>query len=560
MPHLHAPLSALQRRTTLETIDNSHFDLIIIGGGITGAGIALDAASRGLRPLLLEMQDFGAGTSSRSTKLIHGGLRYLKQGEVGLVREVGQERALLHNNAPHIVKPKKMLLPIIENGSLGKYSTSMGLFVYDLLAGVEMKEWRSMHTKEQTLVIEPLLRNDIIIGGGLYFEYQTDDARLTIEVMKTAAKFDAVCLNYVEMVGFHYNEKGIAIGVKAIDKINHTAHSFYAPAIVNAAGPWVDDVRRRDQVIKGKRLHLTKGVHIVVPYHRLPLQQAAYFDVKDGRMIFAVPRQDSLYIGTTDTNYTDRPVRPEATRQDVQYLIDAVNAIFPSAQLTIDDVTSTWAGVRPLIHEDGKGPAELSRKDEIFISPSGVISIAGGKLTGFRKMAERTVDAVIKKLYQKQDRAIKTCISDKIKLSGGTFAKPEDFDAYLQQLITTHSPTTGIDQINDLANKYGRNADIIFRIMAEPNIAHRRKTNDQKLLLAELHYGIRYEMVSTLSDFLIRRTGRLYFDRPNIDQYRTLLLNELSKVLCLSRQQQQQQAEEFEKEYNAVMKFKTDLE
>lgn len=559
MPPLHAQLSSLHRHSTLQSIDNNRFDLIIIGGGITGAGIALDAASRGLRPLLLEMQDFGAGTSSRSTKLIHGGLRYLKQGEVGLVREVGQERALLHHNAPHIVRPKKMLLPIIENGSLGRHSTSMGLFVYDLLAGVEMKEWRSMHNKEETLALEPLLRQDIVIGGGLYFEYQTDDARLTIEVLKTAAKFDAICLNYVEVVGFHYDENGKAIGVKAIDRIGQTAHSVYAPIIVNAAGPWVDSVRSRDQIVKGKRLHLTKGVHIVVPYEKLPLQQAVYFDVKDGRMIFAIPRQNTLYIGTTDTNYNLRPERPGVTIDDVQYLLEAVNTIFPSAQLGVEHVLSTWSGVRPLIHEDGKDPSELSRKDEIFLSPSGIISIAGGKLTGFRKMAQRTVDKVMKKLYIVGTHELKVCITDKIKLSGGNFAHLNDFTTFVQELTQTYAPQQlSATQISNLADKYGRNTDQILQIWSEADIARRRKTPEQKLLLAELHYGIRYEMVISLADFLIRRTGRLYFERPDIAQYRDMLLDEIAKVLQLSRRQKQEQAEEFEKEYNSVLHFTQD--
>jgi glycerol-3-phosphate dehydrogenase len=561
-PHL----SAINRTALVEQLTDAatapHFDLLVIGGGITGAGIALDAASRGLKVLLLEMQDFSAGTSSRSTKLIHGGLRYLKQGDVKLVQEVGQERALLHRNAPHIVKPKKMLLPIIQQGALGKYSTSFALFVYDLIAGVAYKEWRTMHDKDETAQLEPLLRTDILIGGGMYFEYQTDDARLTIEVLKSAVKFGAVCLNYTQVKGLEYDEKGKAIGLRVIDKIASKPFYVYADHIVNAAGPWVDEVRRFDQAVSGKHLRLTKGVHIVVPYSRLPLQQAAYFDVKDGRMIFAIPRGENLYIGTTDTDYKQRHERPQTTAADVRYLLDATNAMYPNAQLNADDVLSSWAGVRPLIQEEGKSPSEVSRRDEIFYSKSGLITIAGGKLTGFRKMAERTVDEVMKQRAKAKKSKLSPCITDKIKLSGGNFGTPETFDIYLNDLVISVAER-GIspEQISDIANKYGKNTEIILHIFDEqsaqnPRWRKKTVTTAQRLLLAELHYGVHYEMVCSLSDFLVRRSGRLYFDRPNIAQYRQLISDELATLLGWTRAQTKQYDAEFETEYQAVVAFK----
>lgn len=549
-------LSAHERPALLSKAREQLFDLIVIGGGITGAGIAFDAASRGLSVLLVEMQDFGAGTSSRSTKLIHGGLRYLKQFEIGLVREVGQERAILHQNAPHIVHPQKMLLPIIEQGSLGKYSTSMGLFVYDLLAGVNVSEWRTMHDKTQTIHLEPLLREDILVGGGLYVEYLSDDARLVIEVMKTAAKFGAICLNYIEATGFSYNENRKVNGVKLKDKATEEAFTASSKIVVNAAGPWVDKVRSHDHSITGKHLRLTKGVHIVVSYKRFPLQQSIYFDVKDGRMIFAIPRQGMVYIGTTDTFYDAAPERPEATLADVQYIIDATNALFPDIHLSTDDVCSTWAGLRPLIYQTGKKASELSRKDEIFYSPGGIISIAGGKLTGFRKMAERTVDVVVKELYKAEDRAVEPCITDQIKLSGGNFATPEDLPQYIETLIETLAPK-GIDaeQVRDWTSKYGKNAEAIAQIFDEKGAEWKRRSLPEKCLLAELHYGIRHEMVCTLSDFLIRRTGRLYFERPQLAQIYPFLHKEMAKIFKWNTKQKAAILQEFEQEYHAVMSF-----
>ena len=255
--------SATKRKEYISSLTNEELDLLVIGGGITGAGIALDAISRGLKVGLIEKSDFGSGTSSRSTKLIHGGLRYLKQLEFGIVREVGQERAILHNNAPHIVIPEKMLLPIIEGGSLGKKSTSLGLFVYDFLAGVKSDERRYMLSKSETLEQEPLLREDILKGGGVYIEYRSDDSRLVIEVMKTAVEKGAICLNYAPCKELLY-ENGKVVGAQFLDDISQQMHTIKAKQTINACGPWVDTIRKIDNSLKGKRLHLTKGVHIVV--------------------------------------------------------------------------------------------------------------------------------------------------------------------------------------------------------------------------------------------------------------------------------------------------------
>ena len=552
---MNKQLSSLLRARILKETAENQYDLIIIGGGITGAGIALDAAARGLKCLLLEMQDFGAGTSSRSTKLIHGGLRYLKQLEVRLVREVGRERAILHQNAPHLVVPRKMLLPIIEHGSLGKYSTSLGLFVYDLLAGVAPDEKRSMHETKTILEMEPLLRTDIVEGGGLYYEYQTDDARLVIEVLKTAIEQGATALNYAKVIDLVYeNEK--VVGVDFLDKVSKKRYSAKSKQIINATGPWVDSFRKKDNSMNNKRLHLTKGVHIVVDYKRLPLQQAAYFDVPDGRMMFAIPKNGITYIGTTDTHFAENPKRPQVDLDDVNYILAGVNQVFPTVNLKLEDVRSSWAGVRPLIHQDGKSPSELSRKDEIFYAPSGLISIAGGKLTGFRKMAERTVDVVVKQLYKKEKRPIENCQTANMKLSGGHFKEAEDIPDYILQL-TEETLGTGLTEkdIEKLVYKYGSNTPIILDMLeADTRL---KLSARQKLLFAELQYGVKYEMVCTLSDFAIRRTGRLYFERDELDDIYFDILDELERLLKLSKQEKLAQLKEFETEFENVVAFKS---
>jgi len=342
--------SGIHREAILEETQNEQFDLIVIGGGITGAGIALDATARGLKVMLVEKKDFAWGTSSRSTKLIHGGLRYLKQLEIRLVREVGLERAIVHQNARHIVIPEKMLLPIIEGGELGKMTSSVALWVYDYLADVDKEERRKMLSKEETLKYEPLLRKDVLKGGGIYYEYRTDDARLTIENLKSAQARGAKSINYTEAVEYFYENEKIS-GVRVKDHVSNKLYDLKAKKIVNATGPWVDEVRGLDDAKLGKkRLHLTKGVHVVVPYEKLPIQQAVYFDVDgDSRMVFAIPRGRVTYVGTTDTTYKSETDEPYTTKSDVEYVLAAANYMFPNTNLTADDVVSTWAGLRPLI-------------------------------------------------------------------------------------------------------------------------------------------------------------------------------------------------------------------
>jgi len=519
------------RQALLRKMSTRHYDLIVIGGGITGAGIALDASLRGLRVALVEKHDFAFGTSSRSTKLIHGGLRYLKQLEFGLVKEVGSERAIVHKLAPHLTVAEKMLLPLNEGRGMGSLLTSFGLKLYDFLAGVKPEDQRRMLTRKQTLKAEPLLKPDDIKGSGLYAEYRTDDARLTTEIIKSAAHFGADILNYAHVTGFVYeNEhvKSIALHDLVLDK----KISVRGAAVVNATGPWVDTLREWDNSKKGKQLHLTKGVHIVVPKEKLPIQQALYFDVPDGRMIFAIPRGRTTYIGTTDTDYKDDIESVATTKADAEYLLNAVNETFPSVKLVFADIESSWAGLRPLIHEEGKSASELSRKDEIFISPSGLISIAGGKLTGYRKMAERVVDLVIKKYFE--EKPLKKCNTDKVKLSGAEFTNAKEVKEYTKRIETQLKPY-GLDyRANYLVSNYGRQTNLIVDKLAK----HSGAKDDLALAKAELWYSVNHEMVITPLDFFVRRTGMLFFDinrlktilDPMLEEFRTTFGWNESKV------------------------------
>jgi len=502
-------LNSNLREEQIRALESSQFDIIIIGGGITGAGILLDAASRGLKAILVEANDYAQGTSSRSTKLIHGGLRYLKQLELNLVRETGLERAIIHKNALHLVHPERMLLPIVENGTLGKLSASLALWVYDFLADVHGNEKRKMLNKNEAIQAEPLLNKDNLLGAGLYYEYRTDDARLTIEVIKTAVAKGVCAFNYCEVYGFLYEDNKI-VGIQAKDKISNKSITIKGNNVINACGPWVDELRKLDAPVSGKSLHLTKGVHIVVPYSRIPLQQSVYFDTEDGRMIFAIPRLGKTYIGTTDTNYKGDILNPTCDADDVEYLLKNVNKNFKDCNLNKSDVVSTWAGLRPLIHEDGKKPSELSRKDEIFISKSGLISIAGGKLTGYRKMAERLVD----KAFRLRNIKITSSQTKHLKLCGNAFENRAAIAKFIEQKYGECKQLLwDKEQITKLVYKYGKNVDEIIEIAFNQNV---RNNPLQSIILAEYEYCKLNEGVMNIDDFVIRRSGISYFE-PEIE-------------------------------------------
>ncbi|MDC1161951.1 FAD-dependent oxidoreductase [Tenacibaculum sp.] len=520
------PFSFFNRELISKELQTNEFDVLIIGGGITGAGIALDAASRGMKVALIEKNDFASGTSSKSTKLIHGGLRYLKQFDFWLVKEVGTERAIVHKLAPHLVIPEKMILPLIEGGTYGSWLTSIGLKVYDVLASVEGEDKRKMLTKMESLEKEPLLPEKILNGAGYYAEYRTDDARLTIEVIKTALNYNAKALNYIESTGFIY-EKNRVVGAEVRDTITNNTFNIKAKYVVNATGPWVDELRQINNSKTGKRLHLTKGIHLVVAHEKLPVKQSVYFDIPDGRMMFAIPRGKVTYFGTTDTNYQLDKNNVETNLVDATYLISAVNNMFPDINLTLNDIESSWAGLRPLIHEEGKSASELSRKDELFVSDSELISIAGGKLTGYRKMAERIVDLVAKKYARRFDKEFEPIQTEDIILSGGPFQNSKAVKIYIDLIYESIKPHNfTMKDAEYLVYNYGKQTDVIIdKFLESPD-----ENPAQKLLISELQFTINHEMVCTPSDFFMRRTGRLFFDRNSVDVYKGLIISEFKKV------------------------------
>ncbi|RDW16552.1 glycerol-3-phosphate dehydrogenase [Oceanobacillus arenosus] len=540
--------SSFDRIDTFNKLENESYDVLIIGGGITGAGIALDAVTRGLKVGLVEMQDFAGGTSSRSTKLVHGGLRYLQQFEIKMVAEIGKERAIVYENGPHVTTPEWMMLPFHKGSTLGPFTTNIGLRVYDFLAGVKKSERRKMLSPQEALQREPLIKKDGLKGAGYYVEYKTDDARLTIEVMKKAVASGVRAINYAKVTDFIYDESKKIVGITVEDQIDQGTYNLYAKKIINAGGPWVDELREIDGSKKGKTLHLTKGIHLVFPKNVFPLEQAIYFDTPDGRMIFAIPRGNKTYVGTTDTTYKGNIAHPVMTEADENYVLNAINYMFPSLKMKKEDVESSWTGIRPLIEEEGKNsPSEISRKDEIFVSDSGLISMAGGKLTGYRKMAEQAVDTVVKQLKAEEGIIYTESATIHLPISGGDVGGSTGFQSFKQQKVN-EGIELGLDEAtaSEFVATYGSNVDILFDIY-QSRKEEAVKENIDPAVFAKLIYAMEYEAAYKPVDFFIRRTGALFFDihwvrtnKENVIQYMAKILqwNEEQRVRYVSELEQ----------------------
>ena len=543
--------SFFDRENTFKELTSKEFDVLIVGGGITGAGIALDAASRGMSVALVEKNDFASGTSSKSTKLIHGGLRYLKQFDFWLVKEVGTERAIVHGLAPHLVIPEKMILPLVVGGTYGSWLTSIGLKIYDVLAAVEGDDKRKMLSKKEALKIEPLLPENILKGAGYYAEYRTDDARLTLELIKTSLRYGAKPINYLEVTDFLYEGTRVS-GAKVKDRLTNKVFDIKSKYVVNATGPWVDGLRQKNQSSANKKLRLSKGVHLVVNHDRFPINQSVYFDIPDGRMMFAIPRGGSTYFGTTDTNYQENKNDVRTSLVDAMYLISAVNNMFDGISISIDDVKSSWAGLRPLIHEEGKPASELSRKDEIYVSNTELISIAGGKLTGYRKMAERIVDLINKKYLRHFNKVFQEVKTEKIVLSGGSFTNHQEVLSYIKT-IQERITKLGFEEKNAayFVYNYGKQTDVIltkFDELTDVDI-------EQRMIKAEVWFSILYESACSPVDFFMRRTGRAYFNIDSVYKHLNLVLTEFSTHFSWNNEILNKKKEELNKELKSITSF-----
>lgn len=524
--------SSKTREETIERLSSEKLDLLIIGGGITGAGLALQAGAKNMKAGLVEMQDFAAGTSSRSTKLVHGGLRYLKQFEVELVAAIAKERAIIHKNAPHIVKPDKMLLPVYHEpeASFNEFSAEIALDLYDKLGGVE-GEWRyEIISKDEVLEEHPVLREEGLINGGLYLDYKNDDARLTIEIMKKAHELGTLIANYVRVIDFIYNENNHIIGVEAEDVLTKTTFEIYATVVVNATGHWSDQTRNLQKGRIQGRMYPVKGVHFVVDSSRLPVKRTIYTDtgLGDHRMIFIIPRGKKTYFGTTETPYSGNFVEPTITKDDIDYLLKAVNHRFPSVNLTVDDIETGWSGLRPLILEEGATDAsKISRGHDVFVSETGLVTIAGGKLTDYRLMAEDTFMTIEDELKMKTGATYPVGDTENIPLSGGDLPEGMTLEDYVNDNLSKGT-AVGLSEedARALIEWYGTNAGTVFSLKDQV----KGDTLPLKVELALL-YGLEYESVISPVDFVLRRTDILLFDTQRMAELKQPIVDYMADYL-----------------------------
>lgn len=552
------------RPTDLATIAATELDVLIIGGGITGAGVAVQAAAAGLKTGLIEMQDFAEGTSSRSTKLVHGGIRYLKQFDVEVVADTVQERAVVQQIAPHIPRADPMLLPIYDepNSTFNMFSVKIAMDLYDRLANVTGKYANYMLTKDEVLAREPQLKKDGLKGGGVYLDFRNNDARLVIENIKQAHADGGIMLSHVKAKEITHNEEGLVNGVIAEDLLTNRELVIRAKIVINTGGPWSDLVRKLDHAIEViPQMRPTKGVHLVVDRERLSVPQPTYFDTGkgDGRMVFVIPREEKTYFGTTDTDYRGDYSQPTVEQADVDYLLEIVNNRYPEANLSLADIEGSWAGLRPLISdnrssdynggnsgkiseqgfedlitivtkynqgkversdvedviqhledtlsEKGDSPSAVSRGSDLGIAPDGLLTLAGGKITDYRKMAAGAMQKVKEILEQDFGQSVNLIDSKTYPVSGGHFdpTKVDDIlEEYAQQGV---DKGLSLEDARYLANLYGSNVLAIFDKIADT-------TAIEGLSLANtlsLRYALEEEAVFRAVDFFTRRTNYLLF-------------------------------------------------
>ena len=500
------------RGAALARLAAEPFDVLVIGGGITGAGVALDAASRGLRTALVEKDDFASGTSSKSSKLIHGGLRYLQQREYRLVYENLAERQRLLDNAPHLVAPLPFLIPLfgregVVNRSVARvYRTA--LWLYDLTGGMRIGRRHEKVSRAQALAHMPTLRADRLVAGFLYWDARADDARLTLTVLRTAVlDYDAVAANHTAVTALTTGPDGTVTGAR-VSPEGGEPFEIRASVVVNAAGVWSDEVRALDERTNPHSIRPAKGIHITVPEAVFPCDIAAVIPVKeDHRSIFVVSWGDQVYLGTTDTEWDGPLDDPSCLPEDVDYVLAAANAI-TTRPITRGDITGLWTGLRPLLapvegrHRMSERTADLSRRHTVRTSPGGMVTVTGGKLTTYRKMAEDTVDAVVGALGRRSLR----CVTKDLRLRGagpGSHAVPQAGGGD----PSVGAPTSAAASVaTHLAGRYGTETpDVLAVTDGRPDLLD-PLVPGLHYLQAEAVYAVRHEMACSVADVLDRRT------------------------------------------------------
>ena len=499
------PTPTLTRTAQIARLSQRRFDLLVIGGGITGAGIARDAARRGLDVALVERDDFASGTSSRSSRLVHGGVRYLEHGHLRLVFESQRERRVLLRIAPHLVRPLRFTWPVYSGARIPAWKLRAGLWLYDLLALFRNVAPHRGLDAAGIADAEPRLARDELTGGAQYFDAATDDARLTLATLLDAAVAGATVLNHAGVTALTF-DNGCVRGASVHETLGGRAIQISATCVVNATGPWTDGVRQMEDPHAAPAMLGSKGAHIAVRRDRVGNIGAVTLLAPDGRVMFVLPAGPCALIGTTETATAESPDRVRASRSDIAYLLDSANRAFPDAKLTTDDVIAAWAGIRPLAATGHTGDFNsASREHAIVTGPRGVITVTGGKLTTYRVIATDVINAVFRVLGRTSPR-VRT---DLIPLAGGDVRDLAAEEAAARA-------ATGADDIAQwLVRAYGGAWHQVWaRTHDVPGLA-KRLVPALPYIAAEVLHAVEAEFAGTLADVLMRRTHLAFETRDH---------------------------------------------
>jgi glycerol-3-phosphate dehydrogenase len=546
------------RSERIAALEKGFFDLLVIGGGITGAAVARDAAARGLSVAIVERDDWASGTSSRSSKLVHGGLRYLKSGNLRLVFESLSERALLLRLAPHLVLPTDFLFAGYRDRGFSPLELELGLTAYDLLTLGRTPRWHRRLSREQVVGRERLLESAELSGGALYSDARTDDSRLTFENVLDAASLGATAVTRVEVEGLEKDAAGTIGGVRARDREGGRSLTVRARVVVNAGGPWGDSVRRLEEPGVPAVLRLDRGAHLTVPASRLPVSQAIAFPLDDGRLLFAIPFGAVTLLGTTEQDHRGGPDDVSATAQDVTYLLEAGRRTFPAAALSPSDIVSTFAGLRPLVRQPGRDLTETSREEAILVSEGGLVTVTGGKLTTHRRIAEKAVDRIATLLARRGVATASSATRRRAFPGAPPSPMPEFIRSFLEE-SARENPDLSEETATHLARRYGSRAGRVLALTVEDRALGRPLCPGLPDIEAEVLFAARQDDARSLGDVFIRRM-HLFWQAPDQGEGATERAGDLlARELGWSREQRQASLDQYSREVARSREWSTEI-
>ena len=543
--------SHIERKQNLNKVPQETFDLAIVGGGIIGAGVARDAASRGLSVVLVEANDFAFGTSSRSSKLIHGGIRYLENLEFNLVFEALSERRLLFEIAPHLVHPLRFMIPIYKDSRIGMFKMGLGMWLYDMLALFEVPQMHERLSPKTSLQRHPILNPKDLSGSYVYSDAYMDDDRLVIETLRSANDLGACCINYMSAMG-SIKENGRIVGLKCRDEMGEHLHEIRAKHIVSTVGPWTDEVAPKLVDKWQPRLRPSKGIHITVTKNRLPMKEAVVLAAQDtSRIIFIIPRHEMVVIGTTDTDFKENPSKAVAHAEEISYLLEIVNSHFPATKLRAKDIVSSYAGVRPLVDDNSGNEGETSREHAIIEDLQNITFVIGGKYTTYRRIAEETMTTVLKNFS----------LEEKVQFSKSRTKQPINPDVTVDKLSQSfleieqmaHDFKVSPAEVEKLVARHGGETHKLLKCWAG------LERSMGLSLFIEAHHALTNTMCLNLKDFYLRRVPLFLSEEDHGLAHLEALADIFAEFFCWDKKVRQGQMDDLRQLISRELNWKNNF-